>query len=155
MAKDFGSSYEPLELKYFNNLCKVLVARKFINTNEATAKSTSRSSSAGSEKDYLVTVEKPTEWSVQRAHTLVKRLLEDKWLQHDSRMRIELGLRSYLELSNYIQELITQYEEEESDEDEDEVVNEEDGHESSAKKQKVKHSSIRMKSSDVPQLIIY
>lgn len=152
-----------MELKYFNNICKVLVARKYINTSEATAK---KRLSGGGGNEYSVTVEKPEELPAVRVLPLITRLEEDKWLQRDQRGRIELGLRTYLELSNYIQELIAQCEEEEEevvyDDDEDDEEKEDEGGESSSKKRKKmssssssSSSSIRMKSSDLPQLIMY
>ena len=156
MAKDIASVYEPLELKYFTSLCKVLVKNKFINTTEATT----RVNSKISVNDHFIKVDVPEGWSVARVQSLIRRLEDDKWLQRDDRGRIELGLRTYLELSIYIQDLITLLEEEEPEDDEEDDINddeENDENESSHVNKKVKKSSstLRMKATDLPQLIIY
>ena len=130
---------------------------KFINTEEATT----RINNKVSVNAHFIKVDIPEGWSVTRIQSLIHRLEDDKWLQRDDRGRIELGLRTYLELSTYIQDLITSLEEEESenDEDEHEVDDDEenDENESSHANKKVKKSSSNtpMKATDLPQLIIY
>lgn len=95
LAKDFGSKFDSVELTFFKNLLELIVQAGYLNKDEIHTK-------------------RPPEcaaWSKSYTQSIIEKLRIDGWLQANSRNYLELGPRSFLELSSYLKTLIENTEE--------------------------------------------
>ncbi len=100
VSRDFGSDYDAQELKFFEEILTKLLTQSVISTVEAV--------------DAY-----PKAESIAKVEGIIGRLLRDRWLDRDSRDYIQIGLRSYLELSSFLQEKLRNLE---SEQEPDEVA---------------------------------
>ena len=88
VAKDYGSEFDPIELKYFSEMIYKIMAAHYLSSTD-------------------ILGFKPTKYNEHQATTFLHRLESLGWLQRNDSNYLVLGSRSYLELHTFLSNIIT------------------------------------------------
>jgi hypothetical protein len=88
VAKDYGSEFDPIELKYFSEMIYKIMAAHYLSSTD-------------------ILGFKPAKYNEYQATTFLHRLESLGWLQRNDSNYLVLGSRSYLELHTFLSNIIT------------------------------------------------
>lgn len=88
VAKDYGSEFDPIELKYFSEMIYKIMAAHYLSSTD-------------------ILGFKPAKYNEYQATTFLHRLESLGWLQRNDSNYLVLGSRSYLELHTFLSNVIT------------------------------------------------
>jgi hypothetical protein len=88
VAKDYGSEFDPIELKYFSEMIYKIMAAHYLSSTD-------------------ILGFKPAKYNECQATTFLHRLESLGWLQRNDSNYLVLGSRSYLELHTFLSNVIT------------------------------------------------
>lgn len=88
VAKDYGSEFDPIELKYFSEMIYKIMAAHYLSSVD-------------------ILGFKPVKYNEHQATTFIHRLESLGWLQRNDSNYLVLGSRSYLELHSFLGNVIT------------------------------------------------
>jgi len=88
VAKDYGSEFDPIELKYFSEMIYKIMAAHYLSSTD-------------------ILGFKPAKYNECQATTFLHRLESLGWLQRNDSNYLVLGSRSYLELHTFLSNIIT------------------------------------------------
>lgn len=88
VAKDYGSEFDPIELKYFSDMIYKIMAAHYLSSTD-------------------ILGFKPAKYNEYQATTFLHRLESLGWLQRNDSNYLVLGSRTYLELHTFLGNAIT------------------------------------------------
>jgi hypothetical protein len=89
VAREHGSNLDQHELKFFSNLAEALVEKKYLNSSEAAE------------------LKPPSaNWRMSQTEEVILKFVKEGWLKRNDRNLLEIGTRTFFELSNHLQDIV-------------------------------------------------